>query len=162
MVDDEERTLERPSTAQDRIERILWLGHRIASVCRIFVSSNDGTNWTFCLGRSMDTIWRGHKLLHRYRLRDNSGLHRPCPQTFGPSRWKPLNTQDGFVTFLPWVVVQPRFLKSSRFDCFIYNLSPSQWLATNSSAAVGLTQLPECLHLPSISQISKEQIWVIR
>ena len=56
MVDDEERTLERPSTAQDRTERILWLGHRIASVCRIFVSSNDGTNWTFCLGRSMDTI----------------------------------------------------------------------------------------------------------
>ena len=56
MVDDEERTLERPSTAQDRIERILWLGHRIASVYRIFVSSNDGTNWTFCLGRSMDTI----------------------------------------------------------------------------------------------------------
>ena len=56
MVDDEEPTLERPSTAQDRTERILWLGHRIASVCRIFVSSNDGTNWTFCLGRSMDTI----------------------------------------------------------------------------------------------------------
>jgi len=33
MVDDDERTLELPSMVQPRMERILWLGHRIASVC---------------------------------------------------------------------------------------------------------------------------------
>ena len=33
MVDDEERTLELPSMAAPRVERILWLGMRIASVC---------------------------------------------------------------------------------------------------------------------------------
>ena len=33
MIDDEERSLELPSMAAPRIERIVWLGHRIASVC---------------------------------------------------------------------------------------------------------------------------------
>ena len=33
MVDDEERSLELPSMAEPRVERIRWLGHRIASVC---------------------------------------------------------------------------------------------------------------------------------
>ena len=33
MVDDEERSLELPSMAAPRVERILWLGMRIASVC---------------------------------------------------------------------------------------------------------------------------------
>ncbi len=40
-VDDDERTLELPSMAQPRIERILWLGHRIASVCHTIVRSDD-------------------------------------------------------------------------------------------------------------------------
>jgi len=35
IVDDDERTLELPSMARPRMERILWLGHRIASVCHI-------------------------------------------------------------------------------------------------------------------------------
>ena len=33
MVDDDERTHDPPSMTQPRMERILWLGHRIASVC---------------------------------------------------------------------------------------------------------------------------------
>ena len=33
MVEDDERTLELPCTTQARMKRILWLGHRIASVC---------------------------------------------------------------------------------------------------------------------------------
>ena len=37
MVDDEERTLELPSMAAPRRERILWLGHNITSVCLVLV-----------------------------------------------------------------------------------------------------------------------------
>lgn len=44
MVDDDERTLELPSMVQSRTERILWLGHRIASVCHTIVRSNDASN----------------------------------------------------------------------------------------------------------------------
>ena len=36
QVDEEERLLELPSTAASRVERILWLGIRIASVCPTF------------------------------------------------------------------------------------------------------------------------------
>lgn len=35
MIDDEERSLELPSMAAPRVERILWLGARIVSVCSI-------------------------------------------------------------------------------------------------------------------------------
>ena len=44
MVDDDERTLELPSLVQPRMERILWLGHRIASVCHTIVRSDDASN----------------------------------------------------------------------------------------------------------------------
>ena len=44
MVDGDERTLELPSMVQPRMERILWLGHRIASVCHTIVRSNDSSN----------------------------------------------------------------------------------------------------------------------
>ena len=37
MVDDDERTFELPSMVQLQIERILWLSHRIASVCHTVV-----------------------------------------------------------------------------------------------------------------------------
>ncbi len=40
MVDDEERSLELPSMAAPRAERILWLGARIASVCSTFSTLN--------------------------------------------------------------------------------------------------------------------------
>ena len=43
-VDDDERTLELPSMVTPRIERILWLGHRIASVCHTIVRSNDSSD----------------------------------------------------------------------------------------------------------------------
>ncbi len=35
-IDEEERLLELPSTTASRVERILWLGIRIASVCPTF------------------------------------------------------------------------------------------------------------------------------
>ena len=41
MVDDDERPLELPSMVEPRLERILWLAHRIASVCHAIVGSND-------------------------------------------------------------------------------------------------------------------------
>ena len=44
MVDDDERPLELPSMVQPRIERILWLAHRIASVCHAIVGSNESRN----------------------------------------------------------------------------------------------------------------------
>ena len=33
MIDDDERSLETPSMAKPRADRLYWLGHRIASVC---------------------------------------------------------------------------------------------------------------------------------
>lgn len=44
MIDGDERTLELPSMVQPRTERILWLGHRIASVCHTIVRSKDTSN----------------------------------------------------------------------------------------------------------------------
>jgi len=41
MVDDEERLLELPSMAAPRVERILWLGARIVSVCTILPALHD-------------------------------------------------------------------------------------------------------------------------
>lgn len=40
MIDDEERLLELPSMAAPRVERILWLGARIVSVCTILAASH--------------------------------------------------------------------------------------------------------------------------
>jgi len=40
MIDDEERSLELPSMAAPRVERILWLGARIVSVCTILSASH--------------------------------------------------------------------------------------------------------------------------
>jgi len=45
-IDDEERSLELPSMAAPRVERILWLGARIVSVCPILLASP-------CLGSSL-------------------------------------------------------------------------------------------------------------
>ena len=36
MIDDDERTLDLPSMAEPRADRLFWLGHRIASVCLTF------------------------------------------------------------------------------------------------------------------------------
>ena len=49
MVEDDEGVLEMPSTempstTRARMERIMWLGHRIALVCRIFAGSNINTD----------------------------------------------------------------------------------------------------------------------
>lgn len=56
LVDGDEQNIELPSMTEARIERILWLGHRIASVRHIFLGYNHGTNQKFCLGRTMDRI----------------------------------------------------------------------------------------------------------
>ena len=69
-VGDGEDHLELRSTTQTRLERILWLGHRIASVCRTSVRQMYRTNGSFYLGRPMDTIQRGLRILHVNRLCD--------------------------------------------------------------------------------------------
>lgn len=54
MIDDEERSLELPSMAVPRVERILWLGARIVSVCSILPVSHNKAGYSLTgLARSM-------------------------------------------------------------------------------------------------------------
>lgn len=168
MIDDNERTLELPSMIQPRIKRILWLDHRITSICHILVRLNNDFNWKCCSGQSMDTVWRGYKILRDYRLHDEwaqypskrpNSIHRLWyhHNECGHHRWNPSNYRYDFVISPRWLVVKTRSLKSLRFDCPIFNLSSSQCLATNCSITLRYQPEPNFQSpcIPIISQTSR-------
>jgi len=65
MVDDEERSLELPSMAAPRVERILWLGARIASVCSIHLAIHNRVGCLLTgLARTMDILRPGAAGFH--------------------------------------------------------------------------------------------------
>lgn len=67
IVEDDERTHDPPSMAEYRTERILWLGHRIASVCSTM--SIDCRCWLTEIDQSLDTLRLGDAAFRGYRLR---------------------------------------------------------------------------------------------